>query len=331
MCIDDPCYHSVVPVLALVLLFGLIVAPLTAYAQQAQRVSRVGVLWHGAAPPASPRMESFREGLREAGYVEGQNVVIELRYATDVERLRELAAELVQARVGVIASYGDLGPRAAQRATTEVPIVAVADDFVGSGLAPSLGRPGGNTTGVTILSPELSAKRLALLKELRPRLSRVAVIWDPATPSQRKFTEDAARALRIELLVLEVRSRADLARVFDRARRERVEAFNVLASPLLSSLQSDILDRVTNLRLPAIFQWKEHAEAGGLISYGPSLAAMWQQSAHVVAKVLKGAKPGELPVEQPAKFELVVNRKTAKLLGLTIPNSLLVQATEIIE
>ena len=309
---------------------GLI--PLGLGAQQPAKLSRIGILWHGAAPPASPRMESLREGLREAGYVEGQNVVIELRYATDLERLRELATELVQAHVDVIASYGDLAPRAAQRATTQVPIVAIADDFLGAGLAQSLGRPGGNTTGITIMSPELSAKRLALLKELRPRLSRVAVVWDPGSaPSQRKFTEDAARTLRIELQVLEVRSRADLASAFDRAREERVEAFNVLASPLLSSLQSEIESRVTKMRLPAIYQWREHAVAGGLLSYGPSLGAMWQQSAHVVARVLKGAKPGELPVEQPAKFELVVNQKTAKALGLTIPNSLLVQATEIIE
>jgi len=308
---------------------GLI--PLGLGAQQPAKLSRIGILWQGAAPPASPRMESFREGLREAGYIEGQNVVIELRHATDLERLRALATELVQAHASVIASFGDLAPRAAQRATTQVPIVAIADDFVGSGLATSLGRPGGNTTGITIMSPELSAKRLALLKELRPRLSRVAVIWDPASPSQRKFTEDAARTLRIDLQVLEVRSRADVASAFDHAKGERVEAINVMASPLLSSLQSDIQDRVMKLRLPAIYQWKEHAVAGGLMSYGPSLAAMWQQSAHIVAKVLKGAKPGELPVEQPSQFELVVNQKTAKALGLTIPNSLLVQATEIIE
>jgi putative ABC transport system substrate-binding protein len=316
---------------ALVVVSCVWTLPLAPSAQQAPKLSRVGVLWHGAAPPASPRMESFRQGLRESGYVEGQNLVIELRHSADADRLRGLATELVQAHVGVIAAYGDVGPRAAQLATTQVPIVAVADDFIGSGLATSLGRPGGNTTGITILSPELSAKRLALLKELRPRLSRVAVIWDPATPSQRKFTEDAAKALRIELQVLEVRSRADVASAFDRARGERVEAFNVLASPLLSSLQSDIQDRVTKMRVPAIYQWKEHADGGGLMSYGPSLSAMWQQSAHIVAKVLNGARPGELPVEQPAKFELVVNRKTAKTLGLTFPNSLLVQSTEIIE
>jgi putative tryptophan/tyrosine transport system substrate-binding protein len=317
--------------LAVLLAGSLLPAWHAGEAQQSNKVARVGLLWPGSTVPAPPRMESLRQGLREAGYIEGQNLAIELRLSTDIERLRELAAELVQAHVDVIVSYGDGGPRAAQRATTRIPIVAIADDIVGAGLATNLARPGGNLTGLTILSPELSAKRLELLKELRPGLSRVAALWDPATPSQREVTESAGRALGIKVTALPVRSRADLPKAFEVAKAERAEAFNVLASPLLSSLQLDILELVTRTRLPAIFQWKEHAVGAGLISYGPSLAAMWQQSGHVIAKILKGAKPADLPVEQPTKFELVINLKTAKALGLTIPPSVLGRADQVTE
>jgi putative ABC transport system substrate-binding protein len=316
--------------LAVVLVVSLL-SPLATQAQQPDKVARVGLLWPGPSVPASPRIESLRQGLRESGYIEGQNLAIELRFSPDLERLGELAAELVRAQVNVIVSFGDGGPGVARRTTTEIPIVAIADDIVGAGLVTNLARPGGNLTGITILSPELSAKRLSLLKELRPRLSRVAVLWDPATPSQLKVTEGAAQSLGIKVQALPVRSRADLQGAFELAKKERAEAFNVLASPLLSSLQLDIHERVTKTRLPAIYQWKEHAAAGGLISYGPGLAAMWQQSGHVIAKILKGAKPADLPVEQPTKFELVINLKTAKALGLTIPQSLLVRADEIIQ
>jgi len=310
---------------------AVLAAPLAAEAQQPDKVARLGVLWPGSSVPAYPRMESLRQGLRESGYIDGRNLAIELRSSPDLERLQELAAELVRARVNVIVSFGDGGPRAAQRATTQVPIVAVADDIVGAGLVANLGRPGGNLTGITILSPELSAKRLELLKELRPKLSRVAALWDPSTPSQLKVTEGAAQSLGIRVQALPVRSRADLPGAFELAKKERAEAFNVLASPLLSSLVSEILEGVTKARLPAIYQWKEHAEAGGLLSYGPSLAAMWQQTGAVIAKILNGAKPGDLPVEQPTKFELVINVKPAKALGLTIPPSLLLRADQVIE
>ena len=310
---------------------GLLAAARVVEGQQGEKVARVGVLWPGADPPGSPRMDWLRQGLRDQGYVEGQNLVLDVRFASDLERLREHAEGMVQAHVNVIVSYGDGGPRAAQRATTHIPIVAIADDLVGAGLVTNLARPGGNTTGITILAPELSAKRLALLKELRPRLSRVACFWDPSTPTQRKITDDAGRSLGVKLQFLEVRSRADLANAFELAKKEQAEAFNVLASPLLSSLYQDILERVTRTRLPAIYQWREHAVGGGLISYGPSLAAMWQQSAHVIAKILKGARPSDLPVEQPTKFELVINLKTAKALGLTIPQSVLARADHIIE
>jgi putative ABC transport system substrate-binding protein len=183
----------------------------------------------------------------------------------------------------------------AQQATTVVPIVALADDFVGAGLVPSLGRPGGNMTGVTIFSPELSAKRLALLKELLPRVSRVAVLWDPVIDTQLRATEEAARVLGIKLQVLEVRGRADLAKVFQMAKDGRAEALNVFASPLLSSLQTAIMELAATNRLPAIYQWKEHAQAGGLVSYGPSASDMWRQTARVVGKILMGRKAERTP------------------------------------
>jgi putative ABC transport system substrate-binding protein len=314
-----------------VLGLGLAAVPLAAQAPPATKLQRIGILWPGAAPPLGSRMEWFRGGLRESGYVEGQNVAIELRYAEAAERLRALADELVQLKVSVLVTYGDLTPKVAQQATRTVPIIAIADDIVGAGLVTSLARPGGNLTGVTILSPELGAKRLAVLKELLPRLSRVAVIWDAANRSALTATEDAARSLSVKLQVLEVRSHADLRGVFQAAKNGRAEALNVLASPLLSSLQQPMMDLAATYRLPAIWQWKEHAEAGGLISYGPSLQGIWRQSAQIAAKVLKGANPDTLPVEQPTTFELVINMKTARALRLTVPRSIRARADETIE
>jgi len=313
------------------LALGAISAPLVAEAQQARKVHRVGILWPGAGPPPGARLDWFREGLRESGFVEGENVSIEVRYAEKAERLRDLGRELVQVNVSAIVASGDLAPKMAQRATTTVPIIALTDDFVGAGLGSSLARPTGNTTGVTILSPELSAKRLSILKEILPGLSRVAVLWDPATRTQVEATEHAARSLGIKLQVLEVRGGADLSGAFRTAKRQHTEAINVLSSPLLASLFRQIIDLAAENRLPAIYQWREHAAAGGLVSYGPSLAGLWRQAAHIVGKVLKGAKPADLPVEQPTKFELAINLKTAKALGVTIPPALLLQADHLIE
>jgi len=269
--------------------------PLAARAQQAGSTTRIGLLWPGDAPPVSPRMESFRQGLRALGFVDGQNIAIELRYAQGgPQQLPELAAELVRLKVDVIFASGDLAPKVAQQATETIPIVTISDDILGAGVVASLSRPGGNTTGLTILSPELSAKRLEVLRDIIPGLSRVTALWDPTTgASQVTMTASAALSLNLKLQVLEVRRREDVA--------------------------------------GAIYQWKEHAEAGGLISYGPSLAAMWRQSAIMVAKVLKGVKPADLPVEQPTKFELAVNLRTAKSLDLTIPPSVLLRADEVIE
>ena len=307
--------------------------PLVAHAQQGQRVRRVGVLWPGASAPASPRLESFREGLREAGYIEGQNLIIELRYSRrGSQHLPELAAELVRLNVEVIQASGDYAPKIAQQATGTIPILAFTDDVLGAGLVASLSRPGGNTTGLTILAPELSAKRLEILSEIVPGLSRVAALWDPTSGiSQVSMTEDAARAKNIQLQVLKVQHRDDLAEAFATARKGEAQAVNVFASPFLSSLSGEIIGIAAAHRVPTIYQWKENVENGGLVSYGPSLVQLWRQAGNIAAKLLKGAKPADMPVEQPTKFELVVNTRTAKAIGINLPPSLLVRADEVVD
>ena len=278
-------------------------------------------------------MESFRQGLRDLGLIDGQNVIIELRHAPGgLQQLPEVAAELVRLKVDVIQASGDLAPRVAQQATTTIPIVAMSDDILGAGLIKSLSRPGGNTTGLTILSPELSVKRLELLKDIVPNLSRVTAFSDPTTgKSQVKMAEEAARSLNLKLQILEVRRREDVAEAFRSARSSQAEAINIFSSPFLASLYREIIGLAAEYRLPAIYQWKEHVDAGGLISYGPGLAAMFRQVAGIVVKVLKGAKPADLPVEQPTKFELAINLKTANTLGLNISSQLQQLADEVIE
>ena len=274
-----------------------------------------------------------RDCAKLAGLIEGTDFLIELRYAENgLQQLPELVAELVRMKVDVISPAGDFALRVAQEGASTIPIVANSDDMLGMGLVPSLARPGGNTTGLTILSPELSAKRLQLLRDFMPGLSRVASLWDPETgASQVTQTESAAQSMRVKLQILEVRRSEDLLVAFETAKRGAAEAVNVFASPFLASLYREIIDLASRYRLPAIYQWKEHAEAGGLLSYGPSLARMWWQTGQIVAKVMRGANPAELPVEQPTKFELVINLKTAKALGLTIPQTLLATADEVIE
>ena len=279
------------------LLGGAAAWPLAARAQQqGESVFKIGVLWPGAAPPASPRMESFRLALRQFGYVEGRNVAIELRYAKGgLRQLPELAAELVRLKVNVITAFGDLAPKIAQQATETIPIVAICDDIVGAGLVASLSRPGGNVTGFTLLAPELSEKRLELLQELVPGISRVAALWDPTTgKAQATNSESAARSLNLKLQILEVRNRDDLTGAFRAARDGRAEALAVFASPVLASLNRQIIDLAAEYRLPAIYQWRESVEAGGLLSYGAVLASMWRQSGVIVTRVLKGEKPADL-------------------------------------
>jgi putative ABC transport system substrate-binding protein len=307
--------------------------PLAARAQQATDTAKIGFLWPGSSPPGSPRLESLRRGLRQQGYVDGRNILIELRYAEKgPQQLPDLAAELVRMRVDVICAAGDLAPKVAQQATATIPILAITDDMLGAGLVSSLSRPGGNITGLTILAPELSAKRLEVLKSMLPALSRVAAFWDPTTgTSQVTATRNAAEFLNVSVQILEVRTRNDLSRAFDAVSKEGAEALNTFASPLLASLHPEIIAFAGERRLPAIYQWREHVEAGGLASYGSNLADLFQQLGFIVAKVLQGAKPSDLPVEQPAKFELVFNQKTAKALGLELPLPLLIRADELIE
>jgi putative tryptophan/tyrosine transport system substrate-binding protein len=302
-------------------------------AQSLHHLRRIGVLWPGPSAPPPPRMEAFDQGLRDAGLVQGQDVAVELRYsAQGIERLQELATELVKLDVAAIAAFGDLAPRAAQKATSKVPIAAIADDVLGAGLVTSLARPGGNTTGVTLLSPELSAKRLAVLKEMLPHMSRAALLWDPSTGrTQVAMTEDAARLLNVNLQVFEVRRPNDLAGILQAVKQDHAEGLNVGASPLLASQYRQIVDFAATQRLPAIYQWKEHAVAGGLAAYGPSLFEMYRETGLFVAKLLRGANPAELPVQQPTKFELVVNLATAKTLGLALSQTLLIRADEVIE
>lgn len=308
--------------------------PFAARAQQQRAdLPKIGVLFPGATPPASPRMESFRLALRQFGYIEGQTLVIELRYAEKgVRQLPDLAAELVRLKVDVITAFGDLAPKVAQEATGTIPIVAICDDIVGAGLVSNLARPGANITGFTILAPELSEKRLELLKEFVPGISRVAALWDPTTgKAQVTKSEDAASSLNLNLQILELRNRDAISGAFAAARDGRAEAINVFASPILASLNREIITLAAEYRLPAIYQWREAVEAGGLLSYRADLASMWRQSGVIVGRILKGERPANLPVEQPARFELAVNAKTAILLKRPIPPNILVRADFVIE
>jgi putative ABC transport system substrate-binding protein len=311
----------------------LLAGPLGAQTQSAATVSRVGVLYPGGSAPLSPRMEAFRRGLRESGFMEGTNISIEIRHADgSTDRLASMAAELVRREVRVIATSGDFATRVVQQATTTIPIVAFTDDLVGAGLVVSHARPGGNTTGISILSRELNAKRLQMLKEISPGIARVAVLWDPATgTAQLKAMELVSRSLGVQLLILEVGGPDDLDGAFATIRKERAGAVNVLASPLLASYSHKIIDLAASSRLPAIYQWREHAEAGGLMSYGPILLDAWRQTGLLVGKILRGAKPADLPIEEPTNFELVINLKTATVLGLNVPPSLLSRADRVIQ
>ncbi len=313
---------------------GAVLWPLVARAQDSgAAVPRVGILWPGTTSPQPPRMESLAQGLRESGFTPGKDVLLELRYgANNAQDLAAVIADLVRLKVSLIIAFGDFAPKAIQDINSTIPIVATSDDLLGSGLITSLSRPGGNTTGLTIQSPELSAKRLELLTHILPGISRVAAIWDPTTgASQVSMTEQAARGLKIQVQVLGVRRIEELAGAFLAAKTEQAQAINVFSSPYLSSISKEIIDGAAQNRLPAIYQWREHAEAGGLMSYGPSLAELWRQTAIIAAKVLKGAKPSELPVEQPTKFEMVLNAKTAASLGIVVPPDVLLRSDLVID
>jgi putative ABC transport system substrate-binding protein len=317
---------------------GLLAAPLIAEAQQAAKIARIG--WLGNDPVGGPHLsEAFRQGLRDLGYVEGRNVVIEYRWAEGkFERLPALAAELVALKVDVILATTVLAAVAAKQAVKTIPIVFfAAADPIGSGLVTSLARPGGNVTGLSVLSPELIGKRLEHLKQAVPGVSRVAVLWEPGGGGERtdkdmlKRAEVAGQALGMRLQYVEARGPADFDRAFSDMTRAHADALTVLPSPMFFNERRRLVDLAAKHRLPAGYPWREGADAGGLMSYGPSIADLYRRAATYVDKILKGVMPGDLPVEQPTKFELVINRKTAKALGLTIPQSLLQRADEVIQ
>ena len=319
---------------------ALLAAPLAAKAQQAAKTARIGYLSPNAAAVNPRLVEAFRQGLGDLGYVEGRNLLIEFRSAEGKsERLPALATELVALKVDVILSGGGtLAALAAQQATRTLPIVIVAvGDPVTSGLVTSLARPGANVTGLSLLFPELVSKCLELLKQAVPGVSRVAVLSQPGAVPERtekdilKGAEVAARALGMQLQVVEARGAEDFDRAFSQMTSTRMGALTVLSTPVFSSERKRLVNLAAKNRLPTVFSFREYVEAGGLISYGPDLADLYRRSATYVDRILKGTKPSELPVEQPSKFELVINLRTAKQLGLTIPQSVLARADEVIQ
>jgi putative ABC transport system substrate-binding protein len=309
--------------------------PLVAHGRQAGTIRTIGILSAGSTTLGAV-YAALADALRELGWIEGKNVAFEHRYADNrLERLPELAAELVRLNVDVIVAMGTLAPLAARQATRTIPIVmGAAGDPVGSGLVLSLARPGGNITGMSLMAPDLGGKRLELLKELLPRLSRVAVLWNAANPYPAlvfKETQAAGQTLGIEVQSLEVRGPDDFDGAFEAARREHPDALITVEDPLTVTYRNLIADFAAGHRLPTLHGLSEFVTAGGLMSYGANLVDLYRRAAGYVDKILKGAKPADLPVQQPTKFELVINLKTAKALGLTIPPTLLAFADEVIE
>ena len=311
--------------------FGLASA---ADAQQPDRMPVVGYL-AGATGSDDPVLEAFRQGLRELGYVEGRNVRIEFRTARGhADRLQSLAEELVGLKADVIVSGSPRGTQALQRATSTIPIVMAFGDPVTSGLVTNFAHPGGNITGLSTMPIELSAKRLQLLKEIVPRLSRVTVLWNPDIPVQAAGVEElnaAAASLAVELRFVGAQTPEQIGAAVSAIGRGNPQALYVLESALFFAQRTTLIKLASKARLPAIYATKSYAEAGGLMSYGVSYAGQLRRSAGYVDKILKGAKPGDLPIEQPTKFELVVNLKTAKAMGITFPQSFLVRADKVIE
>jgi putative ABC transport system substrate-binding protein len=323
--------------LLLTLTCGLFVVPCAAEAQPAGKVARIGYLGNSAPGLEIDIVQAFRQGLRELGYIEGENLAIAYRWAEgSFERLPDLVAELVSLPVDVIVTVGTPGTRAAKQATRTIPIVmAVSADAVTDGLVASLAWPGGNVTGSSTMTHEIEGKRLQLLKEVAPEISRVAFIWNPANPANVRSMHEqqiqlAAQALRVTLLPVEVRGADAFEEAFATITRARPDALFVMADRFLLAHRAGIVDFAATHRLPAMCPYKEYVEAGCLMSYAPSFPALFRRAATFVDKILKGAKPADLPVEQPTAFELVINLKTAQALGLTIPPTLLFQATEVI-
>jgi putative ABC transport system substrate-binding protein len=315
---------------------AVLAAPLAAEAQQAGRNYRIGFLSTQALSTLNIPLAAFKEKLRDLGYVEGRNLAIEYRWAGGkYERLSALARELVHLKVDLLVTPDGVPPAlAAKAATKTIPIVVFAGDAVESGLVSSLPRPGGNVTGVSGLTAGLDAKRLEILKEAVPTITRVAILWNPENLTgvpQRNRMALAAETLRVEPRMLEARSPREIDDAFAVAGRERLDGLLVLADPMLTSQRKRIVDLAARARLPVAGMFRTFAETGALISYGPDLVEINRQLAVYAAKILNGAKPGDLPVEEPTRYELVINLKTAKALGLTIPPSLLLRADQLIE
>src|SRR5262245_28485955 len=315
-----------------VLLFAL---GSVAKAQQPKKLPRIGFLAPGSSSSDSPRIDPFRQGLRELGYTEGQNIVIELRFAEGKsERLSVLLAELIQLKVDVIVLSGTPAAQVAKQATTTIPIVmGTSADPVGTQLVASLARPGGNVTGLSTLGSDLSGKRLELLKEVVPGVSRIAVLSNPtnqSVPALLRETEIAAQSLGVQVQFLETRAPNELNKVFV-AIKERSRALMVVPDPMLFAQRKRLSDLAAKNRLPTMAEWEEFVQAGGLMSYGPSFREMFRRAAAYVDKILKGRTPADLPVEQPTKFEFVINLKTAKQIGVTIPPNVLARADKVIK
>jgi len=313
----------------------LLAAPLVAEALQLSRIAVIGVLNPGRVNVGSPVLTAFRQGLRELGWVDGQNIRLEQRYAEwKPERLPGLAAELVRLRPHVIFTWTQPAAVAAKQATDEIPIVVgAATDLVAMGVAESFARPGGNLTGMSMLGSEAEAKRLQLLKEGVPSVSRVALLVDPALSSEKDYPTafaDAARQLGVHLLRFDAQNPTDIERVMSVVRQARADALLMVDSAMFNTIQKRITELALQYRLPAISRSTGFAQAGGLFQYGENPGEMARRAAVYVDKILKGAKPADLPIEQPTKFELVINLKTAKAPGLTIPPSLLGRADEVI-
>ena len=326
--------HAMKTLIYLLLVIAMMVLGGVVQAQPA-KVPRIGFLGTASPSAASTRIEALRQGLRELGYVDGKNIVIEQRYAEEkLDRLNELAAELVLLNVKLIVTVGPAATRPVKKATAVIPIVmGVDDDPVGNGFVASLARPGGNITGLASLSPEISGKQLELLKEIIPSLSRVAVLGNstqPGTAQSLREVELAAGALGVKLQYLDVLSPEDIETVFRAASKGRADAVLVLRAGVFFAHRRQIVDFAAKSRLPAIYYTTEYVENGGLMTYGASITALFRRAAVYVDRILKGAKPADLPIEQPKKFELVINLKTAKQIGLTIPQRVLARADRVI-
>ena len=314
---------------------SILTSPLAAAGQQPAKIPRLGYLV--VAPLSetpSPERAAFLAGLRELGWIEGKTIAIEYRSAKwNVELLDDLAEELVRMKIDIILAAGGGAPlSAAKRATSTIPIVMTGSgDPVAEGLVASLARPGGNVTGRSLMIPELGSKRLELLKEAVPRVARLAVLWTPAADLELRATRTAAHKLGLTLKLMEVRNADDLARAFAVLEKERPDALTMLFDALTTGYRGLVGDFAKKHKLPTVFGAREFVEAGGLMSYAPDIAENFRRAATYVDKILKGAKAGDLPIEQPTKFELVINLKTAKALGLTIPQSLLQRADQVIQ